>query len=60
MIRAVVIVTGRFSALLTGLNAEPPSFLRRAPRPNEMHFVVAGDSLAALMAQGRELRTVSD
>jgi hypothetical protein len=60
MIGAVVIITGRFSALLTGLNAEPTSFLRRAPRANEMHFVVTGDSLAALMAQGPELRTVSN
>jgi hypothetical protein len=51
--------TSRLSALLTGLSADPTSFLRRAPRPNEMYFVVRGDSLAALIAQHPELRTVS-
>ena len=49
---------GGLSALLAGKNADATSFLRRAPRPNEMYFVVAGDSLASLMAQDPELRAV--
>jgi hypothetical protein len=50
----------RFSTLLSGMNENPTGFLRRAPRPNEMYFVVKGDSLAALIAQAPELRTVQD
>ena len=51
-------LAGRLPALFSGTFADPTSFLRRAPRPNEMYFVVAGDSLATLIAQNSELRAV--
>jgi LmbE family N-acetylglucosaminyl deacetylase len=51
--------TARLLARIAGLQADPTSFLRRAPRPNEMYFVVAGDALAALIAQAPGLCTTS-
>jgi hypothetical protein len=35
--------------LLAGLGADPTSFLRRAPRPTEVYYVLAGDMLSELL-----------
>jgi LmbE family N-acetylglucosaminyl deacetylase len=38
-------------AYLAGMSLDPTSFLRRAPRPNEIYYVVGGDMLSELMEQ---------
>jgi LmbE family N-acetylglucosaminyl deacetylase len=39
------------SAYLAGISLDPTSFLRRAPRPNEIYYVVRGDMLSELVEQ---------
>lgn len=39
------------SCYLAGLGPTPTSFLRRAPRPNEIYFVVSPEALAGLVAR---------
>lgn len=39
------------AAFLAGLDVEPTSFLRRAPRPNEIYYVVSPQGLSELVAR---------
>jgi LmbE family N-acetylglucosaminyl deacetylase len=40
--------------LLAGLGADPTSFLRRAPRPTEVYYVLAGEMLSELLQSHAE------
>jgi LmbE family N-acetylglucosaminyl deacetylase len=42
-------LSAQIRGLLAGLGADPTSFLRRAPRPTEMYYVLAGDLLSELV-----------
>jgi LmbE family N-acetylglucosaminyl deacetylase len=42
------------AAYLAGLGPDPASFLRRAPRPNEIYYVVRGELLSELLQQRAE------
>jgi hypothetical protein len=44
-------VKGEVSALLGGTELRPASFLRRAPRPNEIYFVVSAEGLSQLVSR---------
>jgi LmbE family N-acetylglucosaminyl deacetylase len=46
------------AAYIAGVSLDPSSFLRRAPRPNELYYVVRGDRLKELMEQSPEIRSV--
>jgi LmbE family N-acetylglucosaminyl deacetylase len=43
--------------LLAGLGADPTSFLRRAPRPTEVYYVLAADLLSELLQPRSETET---
>jgi LmbE family N-acetylglucosaminyl deacetylase len=47
-------LTAQIRGLLAGLGADPTSFLRRAPRPTEMYYVLAGDMLSELVQRNGE------
>jgi LmbE family N-acetylglucosaminyl deacetylase len=47
------------SAFLSGMSRDPTSFLRRAPRPNEIYYVVRGDMLSELIEQKFDIRKTS-
>jgi LmbE family N-acetylglucosaminyl deacetylase len=44
-------VLGEISAYLSGMELNPASLLRRAPRPNEIYYVVRGETLSDLTEQ---------
>jgi len=47
------------AAYIAGVSLDPASFLRRAPRPNEIYYVVRGNMLTALMEQSLDIRSAS-
>lgn len=47
------------TAYLAGMSIDPTSFLRRAPRPNEIYYVLGGDALSELMEQMFDTRSES-
>jgi LmbE family N-acetylglucosaminyl deacetylase len=47
------------SAFLAGMSLDPTSFLRRAPRPNEIYYVVRGEMLSELVDRMFDIRKTS-
>jgi hypothetical protein len=56
---AVEAMKQEISAFLSGMSRDPTSFLRRAPRPNEIYYVVRGDMLSELIEQKFDIRKTS-
>jgi LmbE family N-acetylglucosaminyl deacetylase len=48
-----------FSAFIAGMGLDPASFLRRAPRPNEIYYVVRGEALPELIERIPNIRPAS-
>jgi hypothetical protein len=48
-----------FLAYIAGMGVDPTSFLRRAPRPNEIYYVVRGEALPELIERIPSIRPAS-
>jgi LmbE family N-acetylglucosaminyl deacetylase len=48
-----------FLAYIAGMGVDPTSFLRRAPRPNEIYYVVRGEALPELIERIPNVRSSS-
>jgi LmbE family N-acetylglucosaminyl deacetylase len=53
------LVKREISSFLASLPPNPQSFLRRAPRPNEIYYLVSPDSLADLVRRALDARPAS-
>jgi hypothetical protein len=54
-----LLVKREISSYLASLPPNPQSFLRRAPRPNEIYYLVSPDSLADLVRRALDARPAS-
>jgi LmbE family N-acetylglucosaminyl deacetylase len=52
-------VRREFTAFIAGMSLEPASFLRRAPRPNEVSYIVRGEALPELIERIPNIRSAS-
>jgi hypothetical protein len=52
-------VRREFTAFIAGMSLEPASFLRRAPRPNEVYYSVRGEALPELIERIPNIRSAS-